>query len=201
MGTFLHEQAAIVGRLPRPLRATPRHAWLLLATLLVAPSALAKRDVASQAACLAKQLRAQNGAEGGRGAALKSHFDCFPQDPRRFAELFDGAGPLADRPSPHLEMFFAARTSVSERAWSAKAVGVIAGGEWRRGIVARYALLLRINIKARPTGPLDAAGQLDDGALESFWRVLFTSQDGYQPDRSLCGHRDNRACDALAAIR
>lgn len=174
---------------------------LLIATLCAAPNALADRDIEAQAGCLAKQLRAFSGSEGGRGSAMQAHFECFPADPQRFAALFEGAGPLADRPAPHLELFFAARPSVSERAWSAKAVGVLAGGEWRAGIVSRYALLLRINIKARPTGPLDAAGRLNDSALVSFWRTLFGSEDGYLPDRSLCGHRDNRACDVLAAIR
>lgn len=177
-------------------------AALVAATVLCwSGAAHAERDAASAAACMSKQLRKVNGSEGGRLSAMQAHFDCFPGDAREFSRIFEGAGPLAGDPSPHFELFFAARPSVNEREWSAKAVGAIAGGEWSSGAIARYALLLRINLKSRPTAPLEAAARLDDARLESFWRVLFGSAEGFYPDYSVCkGRLDNRACARLAAL-
>jgi len=176
-------------------------ALALVVAVLSAPAAWAGRDAESAASCMAKQLRKVNGSEGGRLSAMQAHFDCFPDDPRTFSRIFDGAGPLAANPSPHFELFFATRPSVNEREWAAKAVGALAGAEWSTGATARFALLLRINIKARPTAPLDAAARLDEPSIESFWRVLFGSAEGFYPDRSLCkGRLDNRACIKLTAI-
>jgi hypothetical protein len=102
-------------------------ALLVLAALLHAPAALAERDPAAQAACLAKQLRKHGGPEGGRASALKAHFDCFPEDAARFSALFEGDGALAAVHSAHIELFFAARGAVREREWCAKALGASAG--------------------------------------------------------------------------
>jgi hypothetical protein len=176
-------------------------ALLALATALVAPPALAERDAAAQAACLAKQLRKHGGAEGGRASALKAHFGCFPDDPQRFVALFDGEGPLAADHSAHLELFFAARPAVGERAWSTKAVGALAGGEWHAGAVDLYADLLLMQMKARAPALLDAAGKLDDAALAAFWRASFGSAEGFKPDPAVCkGRETQRACVVLAAL-
>lgn len=99
-----------------------------LAALLCAPAALAERDVAAQAACLAKQLRKHGGPEGGRASALKLHFECFPADPERFVALFEGDGALAADHSAHIELFFAARGAVRDRDWCEKALGASVGG-------------------------------------------------------------------------
>lgn len=101
-------------------------ALLVALALLVAPAAPAERDLGSQAACLAKQLRKHGGAEGGRASALKAHFDCFPADAARFSALFEGDGPLAGDHSAHVELFFAARGAVREREWCEKALGASA---------------------------------------------------------------------------
>ena len=176
-------------------------AALALAAALVAPPALAERDLAAQAACLAKQLRKHGGPEGGRASALKAHFECFPTDPQRFVALFDGTGPLAADHSAHLELFFAARGAVSERDWSAAAVGVLAGGAWRPGAIDLYADLLLLQLRARAPALLDAAARLDDAALESFWRALFGSQAGVRPDATVCAGREvQRACTVLATL-
>jgi len=106
---------------------------VLGAAVALAPPALAERDLGSQAACLNKQMRKQGGGEAGRTAALLAHFECFPDTPLRFSQLFEGAGPLAGYPDGHFELFFAARGAVPEREWSDKAVAVLAGGEWRGG--------------------------------------------------------------------
>jgi hypothetical protein len=182
-----------------------RRAWraalLCAAVAIVALPAQAARDVASQAACLAKAARKQGGGEAGRAEALRSHFECFPDDPQRFGRLFEGYGPLAGDPETHFTLFFAARNLVSDREWSAKAIGVIAGAEWSPGTVERYALLLRLAINSRPSGPLDQAGRLDDERLESFWLVLFGSREGFAPDPAICKNRGElRACQALVAL-
>jgi len=175
---------------------------VLGAAVALAPPALAERDLGSQAACLNKQMRKQGGGEAGRTAALLAHFECFPDTPLRFSQLFEGAGPLAGYPDGHFELFFAARGAVPEREWSDKAVAVLAGGEWRGGAAARYAQLLRLAIASRPTGPLDAVARLDDAAIVAFWRVLFGSAEGFLPDWSLCRPRPaHRACQALAALK
>ena len=179
-------------------------AFVFAATLL-APPAFAERDLAAQAACLAKQLRKHGGPEGGRASALKAHFECFPDDPQRFVALFDGdvdaGGPLVADHSAHLELFFAARGAVSERDWSAKAVGVLAGGEWRAGAVDLYADLLLMQLKARAPALLDAAGKLDDAALAKFWRALFGSAAGFKPDAAVCADRAAlHACALLATL-
>ena len=182
----------------------PRAAALLfaLATLLFEPPAHAELDVSAQAACLAKQLRKHGGPEGGRASALKAHFGCFPVDPVRFGALFEGDGPLAADHSAHLELFFAARPAIGVRAWSTAAIGALAGGAWRAGAVDLYADLLLMQIKARAPALLDAAGKLDDAALESFWRALFGSAEGFKPDATVCSGRETtRACVALAAAR
>jgi len=185
-------------------RALPQAALATLALALavtIAPLAQAERDLASQASCMAKAARKQGGGEAGRGEALRTHFECFPDEPQRFSRLFEGAGALAGDPETHFTLFFAARNLVSDREWSAKAVGVLVGAEWTPGTVERYALLLRLAIYQRPTGPLDYAGRLGDDALESFWRVLFGSRDGFAPDPALCKNRDElRACKVLAEI-
>jgi hypothetical protein len=195
------EATTTIRRQARALSPRAIGALLLAVASLVAPDAFADRDPLSQAACMAKQERLHGGGESGRGSALRAHFECFPDDQRSFERIFEGAGPLAGESNAHFEMFFAARPSVNERAWAAKAVGVLAGGEWRPGIVARYALLLRINIKSRPSAPLDAIARYDDATIELFWRNLFGSDEGFQPDLSLCkGRDDSHACDVLAAI-
>lgn len=166
-----------------------------------ASSGVEKRDLNDQAACLTKQLRALSGSESGRGGALRAHFECFPTTAKRFSQLFEGWGPLADRPERHFDVFFAARGSVSEREWSAKAVGVIAGGEWSAGTVERYAQLLRLAIASRPTAPLDAAADYGEADIESFWRVLFGSRDGFASDPGVCrGRGGHRACEVLYRI-
>lgn len=172
-------------------------ALALVAALLAAP-AQAERDLEAQATCLAKQLRKHGGPEGGRASALKSHFECFPADPERFIALFEG--PLAADHSAHLELFFAARPAAGERAWSAKAIGVLAGGAWRAGPQDLYADLLAAQIKARPAAPLDAASKLDDAALDAFWQALFGGAAGFRPDAAVCAGREStRACAALVA--
>ena len=187
-------------RPPRSRRACGA-ALLLVAAVIVAPAAEAARDLGSQAACLAKAARKQGGGEAGRAEALRAHFECFPDDAQRFSRLFEGAGPLAGDPETHFTLFFAARNLVSDREWSAKAVGVIAGAAWSPGTVERYALLLRLAINSRPSGPLDAAGRLEDRELESFWRVLFGSREGFAPDPAICKNRGElRACQALAGL-
>lgn len=177
---------------------------LMLAALLLASPAAAERDLGAQAGCLAKQLRKHGGPEGGRASAMKAHFECFPADPERFVALFDAnasaVGPLAADPSAHLELFFAARPAVGERAWSSKAVGVLAGGEWRAGAVDLYGDLLLMQMKARAPALLDAAGRLDDAALAAFWRTLFGGSEGFKPDATICAGRETqRACAMLAA--
>jgi hypothetical protein len=189
-------------RSPRTVRRACCAALLLVAAVAVAPTAHAARDLASQAACLAKAARKQGGGEAGRAEALRAHFECFPDDAPRFSRLFEGAGPLAGDPETHFTLFFAARNLVNDREWSAKAVGVIAGAEWSPGTIERYALLLRLAISSRPSGPLDAAGRLDDAELWSFWRVLFGSREGFAPDPAVCKNRGElRACQALFALR
>lgn len=180
-------------------------AALVLGAALLAPPALAERDLAAQSACLAKQLRKHGGAEAGRASAIKAHFGCFPADPQRFVALFvgdvDAAGPLAADHSAHLELFFAARGAVPERDWSAKAVGVLAGGEWRAGAVDLYADLLLMQLKARAPAVLDAAGKLEDPQLTAFWRALFGSAEGFKPDEAVCAGREvQRACTVLATL-
>lgn len=180
-------------------------AMLLLAALLSAPAAQAERDLAAQAACLAKQLRKHGGPEGGRASALKMHFECFPADPERFVALFDlnpgATGVLAADHAAHLELFFAARPAAGERAWSTKAVAVLAGGAWREGPVDLFADLLAMQMEARAPALLDAAGKLDDAALASFWRALFGGAAGFTPDASVCAGRETlRACAALATL-
>ena len=183
---------------------------LALVAALLAPAALAAPQggaeaasaaVASQAKCLSKQWRKHGGPEGGRASALKAHFDCFPADPSRFVALFDGAGPLAADHSAHFELFFAARPAIGERAWSTKAVGVLADGEWRAGPLDLYTDLLLMQMKARAPALLDAAGKLDDITLAAFWRALFGSEAGLKPDAAVCAGREGlRACAALAAL-
>ena len=189
-------------------------AALALAAALVAPPALAapqgsagaaNAPIDAQARCLAKQLRKHGGPEGGRAAALKAHFECFPTDPQRFVALFvgdgDAAGPLAADHSAHLELFFAARGAVSEREWSASAIGVLAGGAWRPGAIDFYADLLLLQLRARPPALLDAAGRLDDAALESFWRALFGNATEFAPDAAVCAGREvQRACAVLTTL-
>jgi hypothetical protein len=178
-----------------------RLAALALVIASLAPAAQADRDPAAQAACLAKQLRKHGGPEGGRASAMKAHFACFPDDPSAFVALFDAGGPLAADLDAQLELFFATRGAVPEREWSAKAVGVLAGGEWRAGAVDLYAGLLKLQLKARAPPILDAAGKLDDAALASFWRALYGSATGIKPDPAPCiGRESQRACAALAAI-
>lgn len=197
----MFELRSTTGRSPRSGRRVLGALLLAVAGTIIAPAAHAARDIGSQAACLAKAVRKQGGGEAGRAEALRSHFECFPDDPQRFSRLFEGYGPLAGDPESHFTLFFAARNLVSDREWSAKAVGVIAGAEWSPGTVERYALLLRLAINSRPSGPLDHVGRLDDPLIESFWRVLFGSRDGFAPDHALCKNRDElRACQALAAL-
>ena len=174
---------------------------LALVAALLAPPALAERDLTAQAACLAKQLRKHGGPEGGRASALKAHFECFPAEAARFVVLFDGAGPLAADHGAHFELFFAARGAVPEREWSTKAVGVLADGEWRAGPLDLYTDLLLMQMKARAPALLDAAGKLDDITLAAFWRALFGSEAGLKPDAAVCAGREGlRACAALAAL-
>ncbi len=185
-------------------------AALALAAALVASPALAapqggagaaNAPIDAQARCLAKQLRKHGGPEGGRASALKAHFECFPADPQRFVELFDAGSPLAADHSAYLELFFAARGAVSEREWSAKAIGVLAGGAWRPGAIDFYADLLLLQLRARAPALLDAAGRLGDAALESFWRALFGSAEGFKPDAAVCAGREvQRACTVLATL-
>lgn len=186
-------------------RRLPRSLLAALAVALLALPAAAEREVAAQAACLAKQLRKHDGPEGGRASAMKAHFECFPDDPQRLVALFDaasdGVAPLAADLSAHLELFFAARGAVSEREWSVKAVGVLVGGAWRPGAVDLYADLLVLQLKARPPALLDAAGRLDDAALGSFWRALFGSAAGFMPDAAVCAGREmQRACAVLTTL-
>lgn len=192
---------ANIGRHGTALRRAGRAALALAAAMLIAPPALADRDLASQATCLSKAARKQGGGEAGRGEAMRMHFECFPDTARRFGQLFEGAGPLANDPETHFTLFFAARNFVSDREWSAKAVGVLVGAEWSAGTIERYALLLRLAIYSRPSGPLDYAGRLSDGELESFWHVLFGSREGFAPDPALCKNRGElHACQVLATL-
>jgi hypothetical protein len=190
--------------MPRALAAPNLAAsMLMLAALLLASPAAAERDLGAQAGCLAKQLRKHGGPEGGRASAMKAHFECFPADPERFVALFDtnanAVGPLAADHSAHLELFFAARPAVGERTWAVKAVGVLAGGEWRAGAIDLYADLLLMQIKSRAPAPLDAAAKLDDAMLAAFWRALFGGAEGFKPDATLCAGRETqRACAMLA---
>jgi len=180
-------------------------AALALAALLQAGPAYAERDIEDQAACLAKQLRKHGGPEGGRATALKTHFDCFPGDPERFLALFEtlpnAIGPLSADHVAHLELFFAARPAVGERAWSAKAIGVLTDHEWREGALDLYADLLALQLKERRAAPFDAIAKLDDAALTRFWQTLFGSVSGFKPDATVCaGRESSRACLALASL-
>ena len=176
-------------------------AALVLALCCFAPPAHAERDLTAQAACLAKQLRKHGGPEGGRAAALKAHFECFPADGARFGALFTGDGPLVADHAAQLELFFAARGAVPERAWSAKAIGVLVGAHWERGAVDLYAQLLAQQMAERPAGPIDALSKLDQAVIDPWWRAFKGAPRGERNvDPRICSGRETtRACAVVAA--
>ena len=158
-----------------------------------APAVHAAKDVAAQASCLAKQLRRHDGPEGGRASAMKGHFECFPEDPQRFVALFGAGGTLTADHEAHLELFFAARPALGERAWSAKAVGGLAAAEPRTVAASLYSELLALQLEARPAALLDTVAKLDDVALAAFWSALQAGPVGARVAAAVCAERSAHA--------